>query len=75
MKVADVDGIEPKPAARCVARPRPQHSRDKDEQHSYPASPEEKHAQGGVKTAYEERQDGGGADIHQASIRSLSGAG
>lgn len=68
MEVADMDGIEPQPTAGCVSRPRPERSSHEHEKHPNAASTKEKHAQGGVKTAYEESQDGGGADIHQASI-------
>ncbi len=75
MEVTDVDGIEPQPTAGCVARPRPKRSGNEDEQHPHPASPKEKHAEGGVKAANEESQDGGGADFHLASIRRRSAGG
>lgn len=71
MEVAYVDGIDSQSTAGCVARPRPERSGDEHEKHPNAASTKEKHAQGGVKTAYKESKDWGGADIHQASIRTL----
>ena len=69
MEVPYVDRIKAQPTAGCVARPRPKRGGNEHKQHPHTASAQKKHAEGGMKTAYEKSQDGGGADIHGTSIR------
>ena len=75
MEVTDLNRVDAKPSAGCVARPCPQHRGDEQDEHAGAAATPQEHEQRGVKAADEHGQNRSGTDSHPASIGSRSADG